>query len=298
MKGRLLSRPSFIYAIASLPDTCWYHDVMTDSHSQRPAGPEKLPEVDSFRRDHCGVIILGTEAGCGKTVFATGVAAALREEGFPTRAIKPFLFSATADGGETAGNELSFMSSIARTPLNYPTFLIDKRGSIPPTNWQHFVTMCASKQHLTFVELPGSCATPVSFAESHMGTVSPDWKDSADFAIELDLPVILVARHNFELLEKTALAVTYLRNKGAGLIGVATVETKELPVSKQFKLTRADLELSLSNRMGTHFLGCIQYSPSISVARVNQGNLIKMTSQGIDMLLILRELNPPVSSGA
>lgn len=249
--------------------------------------------MDAFRRDLAsGVAVIGTEAGCGKTVFTTGVAAALREQGFPTRAIKPFVIGTR----QSAEAELSFMSSISRTPLNYQTALIEKPSSVPEAYWQNAVMLAASRQYLTFVELPGAASTPINYVESHIGTVSPSWKDAADFAIELNLPVILVGKHNHELFEKVTLAINYLKSRGARLVGVATVETAEYQKPQEFKLTRADLELGLNSRFQTHYLGLINYSPSISVPRVNQGNLIKMTSQGIDMLLILRALNAPVSA--
>lgn len=242
----------------------------------------------------CGLVILGGEAGCGKTVFMTGLAAALREQGFPTRAIKPFLIATRRD----AEAELSFISSITHTPLNYPMLIIDQPITVLEGHWQHAVMMCASRQHLTLVEMPGSCATPVSFEQTAAGTVAPAWKDSADFANDLALPCIVVARHNHEALEKLVLNITYLASRSVRVIGAASVATAEYAKGQELKLSSAEIELALMGRTKTPYLGLIQYSPSISVPRVNQGNLIKMTSQGIDLLQILRSLNAPVSMGS
>ena len=40
-----------------------------------------------------GLTIIGTEAGCGKTVFMTGLAAMLRQQGVALGAVKPISFA-------------------------------------------------------------------------------------------------------------------------------------------------------------------------------------------------------------
>ncbi|MCP6756421.1 hypothetical protein NL533_32840, partial [Klebsiella pneumoniae] len=69
-----------------------------------------------------GLVILGTESGCGKTVFMAGLAATLREQGFDTRAMKPLVLGAK----QVAQAELSFISSIAHTPMGYHQIFIEK----------------------------------------------------------------------------------------------------------------------------------------------------------------------------
>ncbi|HEY9786934.1 MAG TPA: AAA family ATPase [Candidatus Obscuribacterales bacterium] len=247
--------------------------------------------VEAFKREMpCGAAVLGTEPGCGKTVFMTGLAATLKVEGFPARAIKPFIVGSRRE----ADCELSFISSITRTPLNYPILVIDAPAAVQESNWQHAVMMAASKQHLTLVELPGSCATPVSFEQGPLNA-APNWKDSADFACDLGLPCILVSRHNREALEKIVLNATYLQRRDARLIGIVTVETAEYPKQQALQLSQSDFQLAVVGRTNIPYLGCLKFSPSISVPRVNQGNLIKTTSAGIDLLMILRSINAPLS---
>lgn len=91
------------------------------------------------------------------------------------------------------------------------------------------------------------------------------------------------------------LAASYLRSKEAKLVGVGTVETTEYGSANELKLTKSELELAIMNSAKTHYLGAIEYSPSISVPRVNQGNLIKVTSAGVDLLHVLRSLGAPAS---
>lgn len=254
--------------------------------------PGEHQSADKFKREFAfGVVVLGTEAGCGKTIFMTGLSAALRDEGFPTRAIKPFVMGNRRE----AESELAFISSITHTPVNYPIVIIDKPTAVQEGNWQQAAMMTTSRQHLTFVEMPGSPATPIAYELTGAGTMASSWKDSADFACDLGLPCILIAKHNKDALEKIMLAATYLHSREARLVGVGTVETAEYGAHHELKMTKSELEMAIMTKASAHYLGAIEFSPSISVPRVNQGNLIKVTSAGIDLLHVLRSLGAPAS---
>lgn len=253
----------------------------------------EIASAEQFKRGFAfGVAVLGTEAGCGKTIFMTGLSAALRDEGFPTRAIKPFVTGNRRD----AEAELAFISSITHTPVNYPIVVIDKPTAIQEGNWQQAAMMTTSRQHLTFVEMPGSPATPLAYETTSVGTIGSSWKDSAAFACDLGLPCILVAKHNRDALEKIMLAATFLKSRDAKLVGVGTVETTEFGTHQELKMTKSELEMAITNQVGAQYLGAIEFSPSISVPRVNQGNLIKVTSAGVDLLHVLRSLGTSPSA--
>jgi len=76
------------------------------------------------------------------------------------------------------------------------------------------------------------------------------------------------------------------------ITGMVTVETQaDEGKVLESKLTRTEVALLLASRTSVPYLGCLKFSPSISVPRVNQGNLIKVISEGVDLLLILKSLN-------
>lgn len=263
-----------------------------DKFQPSRTGDFEPTSAEQFKREFAyGVVVMGTEAGCGKTVFMTGLSSALREEGFPTRAIKPFVIGSRRD----AENELAFISSITHTPVNYPIVVIEKPTAVQEGNWQQAAMMTTSRQHLTFVEMPGSPATPIAFDQTSAGTIGSSWKDSASFAGDLGLPCILIAKHNKDALEKIMLAAAFLRSRDIPLVGVGTVETAECSPANELKMTKSELELAILNHARTQYIGAIEFSPSISVPRVNQGNLIKNTSAGVDLLLVLRNLGAPAS---
>ncbi|MBC7998647.1 MAG: hypothetical protein IAF58_11935, partial [Leptolyngbya sp.] len=102
-------------------------------------------------------------------------------------------------------------------------------------------------------------------------------------------------KHNKDALEKIILALSYLNSREARIVGVTTVETNEFPPSQQLQMTRSELELALMSRTNISYLGAIEHSPSISVPRVNQGNLIKVISSGVDLLHVLRKVQHPAA---
>ncbi|MBS1957756.1 MAG: AAA family ATPase [Cyanobacteria bacterium SZAS-4] len=258
----------------------------------QPTVSGEYESAEKFKRDFAfGVVVLGTEAGCGKTIFMTGLAASLRDEGFPTRAIKPFVLGSRRD----AEAELAFISSITHSPVTYPVVIIDKPNAIQDSSWQQAVMLTTTRQHLTFVEMPGSPATPLAYEGAGPSGFSGSWKDSASFACDLGLPCILIAKHNKDALEKIVLAASYLKSRDAKLVGIGTVETNEFGSQNELKMNKSELELAIKNNTGSHYIGAIEYSPSISVPRVNQGNLIKVTSAGVDLLHVLRSLGAPAS---
>lgn len=237
-----------------------------------------------------GLIVLGTESGCGKTVFMSGLAAALREEGFATQAIKPIVLGTK----QSAQSELSFISSVTHTPMGYHQVFIETAHAPHDSAWLSAISQGRRQSILTLFELPGSCATPVGFEPDNASL--PSWRDCADIAGQFDMPCILVAKHGSDAIEKLVLSSYYLTMKNIYVLGLATVETSTgLGQEFEARIKRDDFGMAVFSRTGAPYLGCIKYSPSISVPRVSQGNLIKLTTGGLDVLTVLKALNLTVS---
>ncbi|HEY9870899.1 MAG TPA: dethiobiotin synthase [Candidatus Obscuribacterales bacterium] len=236
-----------------------------------------------------GLVVVGTEPGCGKTVVATGLAAVLQEEGFAARAIKPILIGQSQE----CQAELSFMSSITRTVLDYPTHLMRAPGLLSSFGWAEALRVCRSGTQCTIVELPGSAATPLTSADGN-------WKDNADLVKELDWPCLVVTCAGPDAMEKLLLNTVYLQSRGATVVALVTVETgSDFSPPRQggrVELAPAGVpEIALQERTGVPYIGNLRYSASISVPRVNQGNLIKTTSACLDLLPVIKALNLRIS---
>lgn len=209
----------------------------------------------------------------------------LQEEGFAARALKPICLG----NKKTCESELAFISSISHTPLTYPVQHIDRPGELTSFGWAETIRILTSCRDTTLVELPGCPATPLMKANGA-------WKDTADLAVELGWPCLLVASMAAESIEQLLINTVYLLSHSLPLIGLVTVETKpEHRTQLGLGLAADTLALALYERTQVPLIGCLPYSPSISVPTVNQGNLIKTCSSAIDLLPIIEALNPTLS---
>jgi dethiobiotin synthetase len=236
-------------------------------------------------KNGAGVVIVGTQAGCGKTVLACGLAGALREQGFNPRVLKP-VFIGTRKAAE---QEISFISTAGKSPPSYPMIFLERPANATDSNWQNAVAMTVGPNQLNLIEMPGGCATPVCYEST--GVQSGAWRDSADLAREFDLPCILVAKHQRDALESLVLGASYLKSQGLEVLALATVEVVQSGGAELENHTaRDDFSMGLFSRTNVPFMGCMKFSPSISVPSVTQGSLIKTTA-GLDLLILLRALN-------
>jgi len=244
----------------------------------------------SLRTGHNhGLTILGTETGCGKTAFMTGLGALLRQQGQGIRAVKPVCIG-PRDRSEA---ELSFICSITGTPRSYPATFVPSAKHLSNAQWSQALSICLNSTDLTIVETPGSLSSAMSFEQSDNGGLAYSWKDSTDFAVELHFPALIVARHNEEAVERLILACSYAHAQGLSVAGMVTVETASgQGKGLEAKLSRSEVNLLLQSRTNVPYLGCLKFSPSISVHRVNQGNLVKMTAEGVDLLAFQKVLEP------
>ena len=257
-----------------------------------------MPLANNKRKDEArsGLLIAGCQPGCGKTVVVTGLAGTLREEGFQVRAVKPVCLGAR----QSMEPELAFLSSISQTPLTYPVRYVETPESLNAFLWNETIRVASAGVEPVLIELPGSCATPLR-ADGPNGR----WLDVGDLARELGLPCLLVAREGVDAMEQLILNATYLMAASlVSVIGLVTVETAPEPDSDRRcspgktvsgKMSAEERSLALTERTGVPYLGCLKFSPSISVPRVSQGNLIKTTSAGIDLLPIIKTLNMRIS---
>lgn len=236
--------------------------------------------------------IVGTEAGCGKTVLLSGIAAALREQGFATRAIKPIVLNAN----RATEAELSFISSVSHTPLGYQQVFVDSARELQETAIHNAINQNRGGESLSLIELPGGAATPVYFDKTAAGAKVIEWQDSANILAKSNVPCILTAKHASDAIEQLVLNAFYLTMKRVYVVGIATVETAEgMGAEIENKMRREDFAMALFSRTGAPYLGCIKYSMSVSVPRCNQGNLVKLTTAGLDLLTVMKALNLKVS---
>lgn len=237
------------------------------------------------RTNPSGLIIAGTAASCGKTVLAAGIAATLQEEGLKARVVKPICLGTL----QAAKAEYAFLTTIAHSPVDYQVQFLENPGSLKASQVQAALRTSTSGTEPVIVELPASTATPLSFKEG------VGWQDTADFAKELNWPVILVTKISPNCFEHLVIHANYLNDKGIELLGMATVMTEANAVAPEPVHHAVSWEMALAEKIRSPYLGCLKHSQSISIEKTNQGNLIRTTSEALDLLPIIKAISMPVA---
>ena len=98
----------------------------------------------------------------------------------------------------------------------------------------------------------------------------------------LGLPILLVTPYSDALISQIAPAITYLQAHHADVVGWTGVQTEPGILPSHWEAEG----LYLAQQYHLHCLGTLPYSPSISVEGMQQGNLIRMTENNIDLLPI------------
>lgn len=152
-----------------------------------------------------------------------------------------------------------------------------------------------ARDAVTFIELPTTVATPLSFEKDGFNKLTHEWYTTTDLIRSLGYPVILVAKHAPDALEKLSLSLNYLQSGGIQVLSLATVETNVLEAQVMDRyISKDDFELFMITGTGVPYLGCLRYSPSISVQDVSQGNLKRTVEECLDIMVLRRNLKLPV----
>lgn len=165
------------------------------------------------------VFITGTDTGVGKTAVTAALAALLMEKGLVTGVIKPFQTGTELDGLSDAEFIYGFLgrdcllSEVSPCRLRVPLspyraaeiegIDISLEGIIGHT--RDYI----SRNDVTLIEGAGGICVPVT--RSYM---------MADLAVDLDAPVVIVARPGLGTLNHTALSLEYARQRGIRVLGV------------------------------------------------------------------------------
>jgi dethiobiotin synthetase len=223
-----------------------------------------------------GLLIVGADEGCGKTVVASGLAAAISETGFRVHAWKPLDFADSPAGRPVS--DQAFMNQVTQQMLPVETLYAPSAWDVTPVTWARWLEPCKNLQFPCLFEAPGQVASPWQIQQ---GVIT----DACDVAHQLGLSVILVGAAGPQFLAKTREAMTYLFARKVhpkGFVRVSTQPGADAPHP-------ADA-LLISQTTGVPFLGDLPYSPSVSVPGLKQGNLIRLLGENIDLFPLQLEM--------
>ncbi len=165
------------------------------------------------------VFITGTDTGVGKTAVTAALAALLSEKGLVTGVIKPFQTGTDLEGLSDAEFIYKFLgrdcvlSEVSpcrlKAPLSPYRAAAIEGVDIPLRDIIEHTRDYISRNDITLVEGAGGLCVPVT--GNYM---------MADLAVDLDAPMVIVARPGLGTLNHTALSLEYAMQRGAQVLGV------------------------------------------------------------------------------
>lgn len=238
--------------------------------------------------NHRGILIVGTMPQCGKTLVTAGIAGALAEMGFPVHALKPMTF--TRSEIPKPQHDQVFLNLMTRV-LHPPEIIqVDTPEGLSVMLWNRMIEQMRNMPYPVLLEAPGSVASPLRYQQDdhHSLTVI----DIVDLSRLLEMPIVLVTPQTPELIAQLAPALAYLWNRSAEVLGWIAVATDATQPESDYSIGHWDKQCQLINReYQTPHLGTVPYSPSISIPRLQQGNLIRACESSLDLFPIQQTLN-------
>lgn len=240
-----------------------------------PHHPNSAP--NNMRQTPRGIVVVGTHPKCGKTVASAGIAGTLKQVGFKVQAIKPLCFAAKVSISH--GQEALFCDKVAPPLEVADSILAESAHQVSQKDWARMLDGCQRRAYSYLLEAPGMLASPVRNLQETI-------LDAIDLAKDLDNPILIVTPKQPDIIAAMAPALVYLWNRNTQPLGWIAVETQ--PTSTP----HWDMDvLYLVQHYQIPYLGEIGYSPSISVEACQQGNLLRTTEMGIDLLPIQQALD-------
>jgi dethiobiotin synthetase len=202
-----------------------------------------------------GLFITATDTGAGKTFVTAGLARLWRREGRPFRVCKPVATGAEDDWSEDTRLLAEAAGDLDLAAITPYTFAI---AAAPPVaarlagttlrleDLTAAVRRRAGQDHTVLVEGVGGFLCPLTKHET-----------VGDLAVELSLPLIVVARRSLGTLNHTLLTVEAVQRRGIRLAGL--VVTATTPVQGVAEETVIE---ELRTRLDVPLLVVLSYRPN------------------------------------
>jgi len=172
-----------------------------------------------------GIFITGTDTGVGKTYFTSLLTRALRKRSVPAIPLKPISAGDRTDSILLSEATGGVISPIEINPVHFPAPLSPYAASMVegrPFPWgilrERMEKLAQTYEGPFLVEGAGGWRVPL---DSSMGI--------REWAQELSLPVVVVARNSLGTLNHTLLTVDSIRQSNLPLLGVVLNDTTPKP---------------------------------------------------------------------
>jgi dethiobiotin synthetase len=166
-----------------------------------------------------GIFITGTDTGVGKTVVTAALACCIKSAGLKVKAVKPFQTGTEED--EVPDIEFVYKTLSENFDIN-EVCPVRLKKPLSPYSAGFFENINFNISDLLGslkkIILPGE----VTLFEGAGGLLAPITKDyfMSDFASDLGVPVVIVARPGLGTLNHTLLSIEHAKNKGLKILGI------------------------------------------------------------------------------
>lgn len=220
-----------------------------------------------------GIFITGTDTGVGKTVVAAGLAAALRADGVDVGVMKPAETGCAEgpDGLRALDAELLARAAGVTDP---PELVCPVRLREP------LAPSVAAEAEATRVDLGAIRSAFNHLAERHPlvlvegagGIGVPLHEDylMADLALDLGLPVLIVARPSLGTLNHTLLTVEFARARSLKVLGVVI---SGMPAESDRDSAERTNPVVLPGLTGVPVLGILEQDPEVDTTAGRLGSV-------------------------
>ena len=213
-----------------------------------------------------GLFVTGTDTGVGKTLISAALVQGFARRGYKAAGMKPVASGCRSEQGMLVSDDVEMLRTAANVAL--PPAVINPYAFEPPLaphiaahqangwiaiNRIHEAFLFASRMaDVLMVEGVGGFCVPLNEDE-----------DTADLAVALALPVVLVVGMRLGCLNHALLSVEAIRSRGLPLAGwVANcVDRDMLEVEKNIA--------ALHRRIPAPCLGVVPFQPSLNVQSVS-----------------------------
>jgi 8-amino-7-oxononanoate synthase len=258
--------------------------TLSPPQSSQPTLHKQPPDSSTIvhRRPRLrGLLIAGTDTNVGKTTLACALLRLLSRDGH-----NPVPFKPAQTGTPSPEDDASLLQAAAGRP-DLPLDLICPYSfstPIAPSAAARLAGTSVTLDALTTAALSASERGGPLVVEAAGGLLSPyaPGLTSADLALALDIPILLVARNALGTVNHTTLAINEIRRRHLRLLGTILVSlsseaTPDQPTNLQ----------QIEENTGVAPLGVFPYCPNPQAS-----NLAAVLESAVDLRPVLRELLP------
>lgn len=223
------------------------------------------------------IFITGTDVNVGKTFISAGLAATMQSLGYSTCVYKPIQTGSIEQKGFMQSPDLAFVSSIDPYIKTFSTYLLKEQAVPVIAAEEEKITIDKNliKQDLEAIENSHDC-TIVEGTGGVMTPVSTHFLMS-DLIKALNLPVILVAKAQEGMINKTLMTINHAHSKGLKIRGIiingfpADTDSTDIKTSPRLIEEYSDIKI----------LGIVRNFPNAE--KITPSELITNILNGIDI---------------